>query len=647
MAKKPCLNNVLIWVRNKTKSEETDPVHLQCPRDGVVKDILQLMDIGHRDKVLITHCGEPLPLRQLLVQFDGKTTRENPIVLENCVVWVNENRTTRLTEYGRSDLLESLYSQGHSVILFDGKIQDGSELICNFRTTSENPLCIETLSEYIILPGNTPDGVYNLIHSPNTFGHVIAQLKIKYPSKNYQVKHLGKVVPCETQLDVAFLQPFMGKYSISLISDHMYDLEFSTNVSGSVGSRAKKQEVRRNLQQYPLFADNFTMKLHRYTSSDLEYVEFARGVQKILRNDSLCAQLRFPREKLPEETYTSILSSALQDFLKPVKHSCFHQCTLYDKSFPDFYVASMQSSLPEWPKLIGDFKKDSMDKAEVETFRYCLSMVNKSAKVYPLLAMPCTRKKFYLTLCVPEAEGKLAYIKIVEANVDDEDELAHFFAIMRRGVTSLEPRLFSNNPINPIEFKLIHGLTLSVKKKLNHRVFHISDDRVYKMYEGTLYGKPNKKLIVERLGADYLPHMDVTSLTDDNYFQMFSYDYLASKEYCPPKEKPKYFRDIAIAIDRLNAKGIVHSDIRLRNMLFLKDGRGKLIDFDLACKEDISYPDNYNDDFVVRHPDAKWNNPRKICHDKFSFLMVLITEGLIDKYFLNWTGELQSLPLFS
>ena len=67
------------------------------------------------------------------------------------------------------------------------------------------------------------------------------------------------------------------------------------------------------------------------------------------------AQLRFSMGKLPEKTYTSILSSALQDFLKPVGHSCFHQCTLYDESFPDIYVASMQSSLPQWPKLIGDY----------------------------------------------------------------------------------------------------------------------------------------------------------------------------------------------------------------------------------------------------------------------------------------------------
>ena len=76
-----------------------------------------------------------------------------------------------------------------------------------------------------------------------------------------------------------------------------------------------------------------------------------------------------------------------------------------------------------------DFKLDSMDDAEVQTFHDCLSMVNQSDKVYPLLAMPCTRKKFHLTLCVPEAEGKLAYIKIVEARVHNEKELARFLPL--------------------------------------------------------------------------------------------------------------------------------------------------------------------------------------------------------------------------
>ena len=167
---------------------------------------------------------------------------------------------------------------------------------------------------------------------------------------------------------------------------------------------------------------------------------------------------------------------------------------------------------------------------------------------------------------------------------------------MRFGVQLLEPWSFANNPIT---FKPMPDLRLRIREKLNHRVFHLFNNRVCKMYEGTLFGSPNKQLIEGCLREDYLPHMEVTSfIDDDDYFQMFSYDYLASKEFCP--QDLNYFRDIAIAIDQLHAKGIVHSDIRLQNMLFLEDGRGKLIDFDLACKENTPYPDNFNEDFPSR-----------------------------------------------
>ena len=87
-------------------------------------------------------------------------------------------------------------------------------------------------------------------------------------------------------------------------------------------------------------------------------------------------------------------------------------------------------------------------------------------------------------------------------------------------------------------------------------MFHLFNDRVCKMYEDTLFGSPNKKLIEDCLGENYLPHMEVTSSIDDDddYFQMFSYDYLAPKELCPPDQQLKHFKDIAIAIDDLLLK---------------------------------------------------------------------------------------------
>ena len=64
-------------------------------------------------------------------------------------------------------------------------------------------------------------------------------------------------------------------------------------------------------------------------------------------------------------------------------------------------------------------------------------------------------------------------------------------------------------------------------------------------------------------------------------------------------------------LGRMHEKEIVHSDVRLANMVFLQDGSGKLIDFDLADKVGTGYPVNYNYEFDERHPTAKSSQPRK------------------------------------
>ena len=81
--------------------------------------------------------------------------------------------TTRLKDYEYCDHLRSLYDYGHSIILYDSKIQDGMMHVYMCHTTSRNPWCIKTSSDYIILPSNTPAGLYNSIYSPKTFHNVI------------------------------------------------------------------------------------------------------------------------------------------------------------------------------------------------------------------------------------------------------------------------------------------------------------------------------------------------------------------------------------------------------------------------------------------------------------------------------------------
>jgi len=105
-------------------------------------------------------------------------------------------------------------------------------------------------------------------------------------------------------------------------------------------------------------------------------------------------------------------------------------------------------------------------------------MVNKSDKVYAMHL-----RQILSNLMCARSRGQTGLYKIVEAKVDDEKELTCCFAIMRCDVELLKPWSFGNNPIT---FKSIPGLTLSIREKLKP-----FNDCVCKMYEGTLFGSPS------------------------------------------------------------------------------------------------------------------------------------------------------------
>ena len=63
------------------------------------------------------------------------------------------------------------------------------------------------------------------------------------------------------------------------------------------------------------------------------------------------------------------------------------------------------------------------------------------------------------------------------------------------------------------------------------------------------------------------------------------------------------------ALDKLHKKGYVHSDVRLQNMVFPRDGEAKLIDFDLTDNVGVPYPPNYNKSLEECHPSPKRNYP--------------------------------------
>ena len=117
-----------------------------------------------------------------------------------------------------------------------------------------------------------------------------------------------------------------------------------------------------------------------------------------------------------EVMYTSFLSEALDYFMRGVGHCCLHQCHIYNGSILDFYMALLNNNdIPHSRKLIADFKIVKFDKAKAQSFHYCMAQDKAS---YPILTMPCTSEKFEMHLCIPKSQGQMAYIKIMEAQVD-------------------------------------------------------------------------------------------------------------------------------------------------------------------------------------------------------------------------------------
>ena len=57
-------------------------------------------------------------------------------------------------------------------------------------------------------------------------------------------------------------------------------------------------------------------------------------------------------------------------------HCCLHQCPIYNGLKPDFYMVSLNEGLPQHLKLIADFTISEFEKAGVQSFHYCMAMVD-------------------------------------------------------------------------------------------------------------------------------------------------------------------------------------------------------------------------------------------------------------------------------
>ena len=553
---------------------------------------------------LVEFEGKPLDPDELLADIYMQTNRENPINVRTCVVWVSvDGSLAKKKRYRVFETLGSLYDENLFLVAFEGSVREGSCNVREFSTTMDNPLHVKTISKYVKLS----ERVSIDISSSNPLEQ-LANLK-----GNMVVIRGIKLEPCA----VNFRQAISEGCEVKIVKKTQGIKDFALSAA-SVTTSAGRVKLMGKAKKYGLYTNWFAMSLYDCTKVEDDSLELAKQVQKILKLDSDMNELRLNDCEL---TYTSLLSEAFDHFMRKDGHCCLHQCSIYNSSVPDFFMASLNDGLPQHPKLIADFKVDEFKNAEAQSFHYCMAMANQTENNYPILTMPCTSEKFEMHLCIPESYEQMAYIKIMEAEVADKDKLALFFTIMRLGVNTLQRDMFGNKPFAIMPKR---NLTFEDEENLSQqRVFKHNDSgniRVYKLYDGWRFGSPNVE-IIRTLGDDYLGKVELEKITIDGHIKLLSYDYQRVES---GKEKIlECYQPIIEALDMLHSKAIVHSDVRLRNMLFLCDGDAKLIDFDLADKVDTTYPDNYHSNFEYRHKDAKPGEKRKIDHDRYSLLCII------------------------
>ena len=569
--------------------------------DETIKDKIHASNVS---ELLISHRGKPLHPDNLLADIYMQTSRENPLNVRRCLVWVSlDCSLPEKVPYRYHDTLRSLYDEKIFLVGFNYSIQEGSCGVREFSTTKDNPLYVKTISKYVKLP----EGVSIDISRCSSVEDLLKNAN--FMKDDYMVLVEGKKLeePCHVSLHVAIMKGWEVK--IVKKPDGFHDFGFSGRALGyrSYG------ELMEKMCEYDLYTNWFAMSLYDCTKFENGAFELAKQVQQILKSVPNTAELR---SKQCEFTYASLLSEAFDHFMRKDDH----QCSIYNGSLPDFFMAPLNNELPQHPKLIAYFKIDEFEHAKVQSFYYSMVMVDQTEVNYPILTMPCTSKKFAMHLCIPESRERMAYIKIMEVQVDDTEKLALFFCKMRLGVKALQPDIFGNKPIAIMPKR---DLTFGEEENLSQQRVFKHNDRVYKLYDDSMFGSPNVE-IIRNLGDGYLGKVELEKITEDGRIKLLSYDYQWVKN--DSAVTLECYRPIIDALDTLHSKAIVHSDVRPENMLFLCNGDAKLIDFDLADEVDTIYPTDYNSNLDYRHEDAKRGERRQVDHDRYSLLYILETQ---------------------
>lgn len=214
---------------------------------------------------------------------------------------------------------------------------------------------------------------------------------------------------------------------------------------------------------------------------------------------------------LHELTYTALLC---QEFQRCFDHDvlCLHQPAVAHSTnyHPSFYFVSSNLRL----LLVADFENDDFEVGKVETFGYCMAIVNKMGSSKLFIAMPYSGNKFRMYVCFSRnpLSGKSQLFRCAKSIQSDRHEMRLFISKLIFAVKKIsnctvesfqvEPQcgLILTTPINAMQPAMFMNLMKSCTNFMIKGFFKLYDRRVL----------PDKEGLCIRLGVSYVHPEDKT-----------------------------------------------------------------------------------------------------------------------------------------
>ena len=300
--------------------------------------------------------------------------------------------------------------------------------------------------------------------------------------------------------------------------------------------------------------------------------------------------------------------------------ACLGQYPIKGTRRPDNVVVKLKDYKVVKKVAYSDMKPLEKDQAKRETLGYFVNANEDKEEFQWALGFPCTAKTMCLQLYMNGNRG-VRIIKIMEAEVGENDNLKKLLCIFHYAVHRLLDMVQSSKkPLScsPMENFCLEG---TFPGHESNRVFY-NGEFVYKMFDKRDNSKmPNNQLMMT-LG--YFEQLKLDNI--GKHYILLSYKVLLG-DLTPLNIRQIYCA--ARIIEAIHAKGMVHADIRIGNILFANPDKAYVIDFDFCSAVNTRYHDLFNTEVQGRHPQAKEGEQKQYSHDWFAL------GSIVKKYFPN------------